>query len=415
MSAAIEVVDLSKRFRLYANRAGSLKESLVARGRKRYDDFWALRDVSLSIESGTTFGFIGHNGSGKSTMLRCITGIYKPTSGRVEVSGRVSALLELGSGFHPDLTGRENVYLNASILGLSKREIDDVFDDIVDFAGIGQFIDTPVKVYSSGMYVRLGFAVAVHVRPEILIVDEVIAVGDEEFQRRCFDHIYRLRNDGVTIVLVSHSLGLVQTMCDRVAWFDRGHLMAEGPAVEVVSSYLKVVNAKEVERLEGEDPHIPTPDDGGSRRGTGEVRFTDVALLDDAGTRSMFGATDSPLRVRMEYEVAEEVEHPVFGVSIRHESGTLIALTTTFADNVRTGVAKGPGAVELHLDRLGLLNGNYTISVYAIDRHQQHTFDEIERAFPLHVRGEATLGHDGLIEIPSTWHFEGIDAEVVDG
>lgn len=415
MSTAIEVIDLSKRFRLYANRAGSLKEGILARGRKRYDDFWALRDVSLAIESGTTFGFIGHNGSGKSTMLRCITGIYKPTSGRVEVSGRVSALLELGSGFHPDLTGRENVYLNASILGLSKREIDDVFDDIVDFAGIGQFIDTPVKVYSSGMYVRLGFAVAVHVRPEILIVDEVIAVGDEEFQRRCFDHIYRLRNEGVTIVLVSHSLGLVQTMCDRVAWFDRGHLMAEGPAVEVVSSYLKVVNAKEVERLEGEDPHIPTPDDGGSRRGTGEVRFTDVALLDGSGTRSMFGATDSPLRVRMEYEVAEEVEHPVFGVSIRHESGTLISLTTTFADNVRTGVAKGPGAVELHLDRLGLLNGNYTVSVYAIDRHQQHTFDEIERAFPLHVRGDATLGHDGLIEIPSTWHFEGIDAEVVDG
>jgi len=414
VSAAIEVVDLSKRFRLYANRAGSLKESLVARGRKRYDDFWALRDVNLSIESGTTFGFIGHNGSGKSTMLRCITGIYKPTSGRVEVSGRISALLELGSGFHPDLTGRENVYLNASILGLSKREIDDVFDEIVDFAGIGQFIDTPVKVYSSGMYVRLGFAVAVHVRPEILIVDEVIAVGDEEFQRRCFDHIYRLRNEGVTIVLVSHSLGLVQTMCDRVAWFDKGHLMAEGPAVEVVSSYLKVVNAKEAERLEGDEPHIATTDEGGSRRGSGEVRFTDVALLDPSGTRSMFGATDAPLRVRMEYEVSEEVEHPVFGVSIRHEGGTLVALTTTFADGVRTGIARGRGSVELRLDRLGLLNGDFTISVYAVDRHQQHVFDEIERAFPLHVRGETTLGHDGLVELESTWHFEGLDAEVVD-
>ncbi|HNJ70273.1 MAG TPA: ABC transporter ATP-binding protein, partial [Microthrixaceae bacterium] len=186
----IVVDDVSKRFRLYTSRANSLKERFTARRFARYEDFWALRDVSLEIPPATTFGLIGHNGSGKSTLLRCIAGIYQPTSGTVSVDGRISALLELGAGFHPDLTGKENIYLNAAILGLSTKEIDAVFDDIVDFSGIAGFIDAPVKVYSSGMFVRLGFAVAVHVNPEILLIDEVVAVGDEEFQRRCFEHIH---------------------------------------------------------------------------------------------------------------------------------------------------------------------------------------------------------------------------------
>ena len=198
----IVVDDVSKRFRLYTSRANSLKERFTARRFARYEDFWALRDVSLEIPPATTFGLIGHNGSGKSTLLRCIAGIYQPTSGTVSVDGRISALLELGAGFHPDLTGKENIYLNAAILGLSTKEIDAVFDDIVDFSGIAGFIDAPVKVYSSGMFVRLGFAVAVHVNPEILLIDEVVAVGDEEFQRRCFEHIHSLRRSGVTIVLL---------------------------------------------------------------------------------------------------------------------------------------------------------------------------------------------------------------------
>ena len=204
------IVDgVSKRFRLQTDRAHSVKELITRRDRNSdVDHFWALRDVSLEVPEGSMYALIGHNGCGKSTLLRCIAGIYRPTEGNVKVDGRISTLLELGAGFHPDLTGRENVYMNATILGMGKKQIDGVFDEIVDFAGVGDFIDSPVKIYSSGMYVRLGFSVAVHVDPEILIIDEVIAVGDQEFQRRCFDHLYELRRSGLTIFVGSHSPGI---------------------------------------------------------------------------------------------------------------------------------------------------------------------------------------------------------------
>ncbi len=255
------------------------------------------------------------------------------------------------------------------------------------------------------MFVRLGFAVAVHVKPEILIIDEVVAVGDEEFQRRCFEHIYKLRANGVTIVLVSHSLGLVQTMCDNVAWFDHGHLMASGKSVEVVGKYLKAVNADEVERTRDlvEDADTLTPGDGGARRGSGEIRFTDVALLDEYGARTMFGQSDEPLVVRAAYEVHETVENPVFAVSIRHENGLLLSLTSTKAAGLRTGRVTEAGSVELHIPRLGILSGDYFVSVYCIDQHQQHVFDEVDRAFPFHIRAEGRVGQDGLIDLQPTW------------
>ncbi|HBX79404.1 MAG TPA: ABC transporter ATP-binding protein, partial [Acidimicrobiaceae bacterium] len=231
MAHEIIVEHVSKEFRLQKDRASSLKELVTRRGRDRSTNhFWALDDVSLEIPDGSMYALVGHNGSGKSTLLRCIAGIYRPDRGQVRVKGRISTLLELGAGFHPDLSGRENVYLNATILGLTKKEIDQKFDEIVEFAGVEQFIDSPVKVYSSGMYVRLGFSVAVHVKPEILIIDEVIAVGDEQFQRKCFDHLYGLRRDGVTIVVVTHGMGTVETMCDGAAWLDHGKLQMAGPA-----------------------------------------------------------------------------------------------------------------------------------------------------------------------------------------
>ena len=189
------------------------------------EDFWALRDVSFEVYEGETFGLIGENGSGKSTMLKCLTKILRPDEGTVAVNGKVSALLELGAGFHPELSGRENVFLNGAILGLSQKELRRRFDEIVDFAGVGAFIDEPVKNYSSGMYVRLGFSVAINVDPDVLLVDEVLAVGDEAFQRKCNEKFAELRNQGKTIVLVSHGLGTVQNLCDRVAWFSHGHLM----------------------------------------------------------------------------------------------------------------------------------------------------------------------------------------------
>ena len=240
----ISVRNVSKRFRLERNRPSSLKEALLRVGRRRdVNDFWVLRDIDLEVEPGSFFGLIGHNGSGKSTLLRLMANIHRPTMGEITSEGRLAALLELGSGFHPDLTGRENVYLNGAMLGLSRRHMHDAMDHIIEFSGIGDFIDEPVKIYSSGMYVRLGFAVSVNVEPEILLVDEVIAVGDEEFQQRCMNHMNKLRENGCTIVLVSHNTTLMQNLCDTIGWLDHGRLLELGDPEPVVAAYLDHVRS----------------------------------------------------------------------------------------------------------------------------------------------------------------------------
>ena len=244
MGDAIEVLDVAKHYRLYHEKPSSLKDRIVRRARSRYDDLWALRDVSFTVGRGSAFGLIGHNGSGKSTLLRLIARVHQPTRGRVVTHGRIGALLELGAGFHPELTGRENIFLNGSIMGLNKKQIRASFDAILEFSGLEEFIDNPVKVYSSGMYLRLGFAVAVNLDPEILLVDEVISVGDEEFQRRCMDHVHRLKREGCAIVVVSHDLDVVRSLCDEVALLDHGRLIAEGGPPEVIQQYLDMVDAR---------------------------------------------------------------------------------------------------------------------------------------------------------------------------
>lgn len=237
----IEVDNVSKRFRLRRNRPTSIKEAVLRFGRKdEADDFWALRDVNLNVAAGSFLGLIGHNGSGKSTLLRLMAGIHKPTTGSIATSGRLTALLELGAGFHPDLTGRENVYLNGAMLGLTRKQMASRMPEIVDFSGIGDFIDEPIKIYSSGMYVRLAFAIATNVDPDILLVDEVMAVGDEEFQRRCLAHLEMLLDGGTTIVLVSHSSDLMM-QCHQVGWMEKGCLLQVGEPEEVVSAYLHKV------------------------------------------------------------------------------------------------------------------------------------------------------------------------------
>jgi len=230
---AIEVADVSKRFRIYRDKPTSLKQRVLS-SRSRAEDFWALRAVALDVGEGSTFGLIGHNGSGKTTLLKCVAGILRPTSGTIRQRGRLAALLELGAGFHPELTGRENVYLNASFLGLSRRQTDAAFDDIVAFAELEDFIDNEVKFYSSGMLVRLGFAVAVHVEPDVLLIDEVLAVGDEAFQAKCLDRVRAFQREGRTIVLVTHALDTVIEICDRAAMLHHGELHATGMPADVV-------------------------------------------------------------------------------------------------------------------------------------------------------------------------------------
>lgn len=238
---AVDVESVSKKFRLYHERNQSMKSAILRGRRSVHEDFWALKDISFSVPQGSTFGLIGSNGSGKSTLLKCLARIYTPEKGTIRYNGRIAALLEVGSGFHPELSGRENIFLNGSILGMSRKEISRKFDEIVDFSGVEAFIDQPVKNYSSGMYVRLGFSVAINVSPDILVVDEVLAVGDAAFQERCKHKFEQFRDDGKTVILVSHAMDMVQDMCDRVAWLSNGRLRAEGEAAPTIASYLQSV------------------------------------------------------------------------------------------------------------------------------------------------------------------------------
>ncbi|WP_420367378.1 ABC transporter ATP-binding protein [Curtobacterium sp. L1-20] len=239
--AAVTVENVSKRFRMYKERNDSLK-SMVMRGKKSvHEDFWALKDVSFEVPQGTTFGLIGKNGSGKSTLLKCLAKILWPEEGSITARGKQASLLEVGSGFHPELSGRENVFLNGSILGMSRKEVTRKFDEIVSFSGVGHFIDQPVKNYSSGMYVRLGFSVAVAVTPDVLVVDEVLAVGDATFQKRCRTKFKEMKEEGRTIILVSHSMNTVKDMCDEVAWLNEGELKMIGKTNDVVKAYNETV------------------------------------------------------------------------------------------------------------------------------------------------------------------------------
>jgi ABC-2 type transport system ATP-binding protein len=263
VTAAIEVRGVSKRFRLYRERPSSVKQRLLVT-RSRAEDFWALRDVSVAIEDGASIGLIGHNGSGKTTLLKCIAGILRPSEGTIRTRGRMAALLELGAGFHPELTGRENVYLNAAFLGLSRRETERVYDGIVAFAELEEFMDNQVKFYSSGMLVRLGFAVAVHVDPEILLIDEVLAVGDEAFQQRCVDRVREFQRDGRTIVLVTHALDTVVEVCDRAVMLEHGLVHMDGGPAEVVRELRH--------RLLSRDPDF-VPEEGGREVEIAAVSF----------------------------------------------------------------------------------------------------------------------------------------------
>ncbi|MEY2569880.1 MAG: lipopolysaccharide transport system ATP-binding protein, partial [Acidimicrobiaceae bacterium] len=233
----VEIHDVSKRFKLYKDKPQSLKERVIRAGRNRTEDFWALRDVSFDVAEGETLGLLGHNGSGKSTLLKCVAGTLRPTTGTIRTRGRLAALLELGAGFHGDLTGRENMYLNGSILGFSRADIDSIFDEVVGFAELEQFIDLQVKHYSSGMVARLGFSIAIHVDPDVLLVDEVLSVGDESFQRKCMEKIKGFQRDGRTIFLVTHAADLVRQLCSRAAVLDHGELIAVGPPNDAVRAF----------------------------------------------------------------------------------------------------------------------------------------------------------------------------------
>jgi ABC-type polysaccharide/polyol phosphate transport system ATPase subunit len=393
MSAAVTVDGVSKRFRLYQERNQSLKATLMRRGRSRYREHWALRDVSVEIPAGTTFGFIGENGSGKSTLLKCIAKILRPEQGQISVEGKVSALLELGAGFHPELSGRENVYLNGSILGLNRKELDRKFDDIVAFAGLERFIDSPVKNYSSGMYVRLGFAVAINVDPDVLLVDEVLAVGDEQFQRKCNEKFFQLKAAGITIVIVTHDLGSVRSLCDVVGWVDDGRLREVGPADEVVDSYLDQVR-------------VGRSDESGqgSRWGSGEVVVERLELLDASGQAVSRTRTGDRVTFRIHYSAGRPVERPVFAMAVHTLEGVELTRPNTRQSGAVIEQVEGAGVVDLTVERLLLLPGTYDASAAVTDYAALHTFDHRHRALRFDV--DAGTPHEtdgGLVSLGGAW------------
>lgn len=386
MENAVEAVGLSKRFRVHRERRTLLKERLI-RGKSSTTAqyFWALKDATFSVPRGASLGLIGHNGSGKSTALKVMTGIYRPTEGHVTVNGSVSALLEVGAGFHPELTGRENIRLNATILGFSNKQINALMDEIIEFADIGDFIDSPVKHYSSGMYVRLGFAVAVMVRPEILIVDEVIAVGDEEFQRKCFDYLHGLRKDGTSMIIVSHGLSSITDLCDEAIWLEHGHMRDIGPSADVTRAYLDDVNAREIARTVKEAPTGDEPPAESARRGSGEIRFRGLEQLADGGQNVAVIISGGAARLRVHFEAHEAVSDAIVELTFS-DTQQVPVLTLSTQTLGPLSIPAGRGHLDFTTEAFLLLSGSYDVTVTI--SAEGRTLDAVPDAAEVVVRAQ---------------------------
>jgi ABC-type polysaccharide/polyol phosphate transport system ATPase subunit len=399
MGIAIQVSDLTKVYQRYSHRRQfrTLKSALLGGSLLadlRPDErFLALENVTFNVREGSTFAVIGRNGSGKSTLLKVIAGISKPTSGAVKVNGRISALIELGAGFHPEITGRENVFINGIMLGLTKREIEEKYDDIVAFAELEEFIEAPVKTYSSGMYMRLGFAVAIHVNPDVLLIDEVLAVGDEAFVHKCLDKISEFRRRGKTILLVTHSLGLVEKMADEALWIDRSKLQMRGDPKKVVDAYLAQVThyeeaaLSEAERSAIEEFQHRRPETGSEaheseseiepvsaferergRWGSREVEIRDVSLVGAEGESKHVFTTGEPLTIRLGISATGTITDFVFGIAIFNADGFCCYGTNTHLEELTPVKLSGEGEVRFVVPELQLVEGTYFLDVAAHQR-----------------------------------------------
>jgi len=394
---ALRVHDVTKTFKVHHERANSLKQYLAAGGRNRYDEFFALRNVSFDVEQGEALGIIGHNGSGKSTLLKCMARILRPNSGSIEVHQKMAALLELGAGFHPDLSGRDNVFLNAAILGMSRPEIARRFDEIVEFSGLEQFIDSPVKTYSSGMYVRLAFAVAINVDPEMLLIDEILAVGDVTFQQRCMEKFVDFRAQGRTLILVTHDTTSVSEFCDRAIWLDHGEIRAEGEPSDIVVQYTETM-------LGG----VATPGVAGVRRGPGPLRVGRVELLAD-GVATTSVRTGQRLTARLHYDTSEPVSTPVFTVSIAPLGKPIVTAPSTRDAGAVPPTLNGAGVLEFAIDDLSLLPGPHAIHTEVSSFDLQQVYDHVQNAAAFDVLQGDSTETTGMVTMRPTWTF-GTDA-----
>jgi len=390
--AVVRVNDVWKNFRLYRERNQYFKAAVLRGRRARFEQFWALKGVDFEVGHGETFGIIGSNGSGKSTLLKCLARILTPDKGNIEVHGRTSALLELGAGFHPDLSGIENIYLNGAILGMSRKTVESRLNDIVEFAGLSKFIDSPVKNYSSGMTIRLGFAIAAHVDPEILLIDEVLSVGDQSFQRRSLEKIEEFRRDGRTIIFVSHGLSQVQQLCAKAAWIEKGEIKMIGPTSDVITEYTGESMAAEPKR----------ESELGERWGSGEARITDVTFLDSLGHELKYLTTFDHTVIRIGVNSHLPIADPVVGVRITHLNGQNVWGTNTRRRAVTIPIVNGNAVIKLAIPHLPLLEGTYELTIALSDSSELHTYDHWEKKIRFDVHQHDTFD-EGLVTVESTW------------
>ena len=408
---AIEVNHISKSFRVYLDKGHTIKDQVVSSKRRRYEKRDVLKDISFCVKKGEAIGLIGHNGCGKSTTLKLLTKIMYPDSGSITMRGRVSSLIELGAGFHPDMSGRENIYINASIFGLSRKEIDARLDDIIAFSELEEFIDNPVRTYSSGMYMRLAFSVAINVDADILLIDEILAVGDVNFQAKCFNRLREIKAEGTTIVIVSHSLGQIEQICDRSIWIHEGMIRAEGVPRDIHPEYLDYMGRKRraSESREIKHSEVSQKTDKASTQGKDKKRWGNknafinkVTIADCNRKETAVFSTGDDIYIRLEYKVNQKIEDAVIGVGIFRTDGLQCYGTNTRIEKFKEFALEKDGSVEIQLENVNLLPGQYMIdlAIESGDGIPVDYFREVRR-FEMYSPSNDV----GVARIPHKWIF----------
>jgi lipopolysaccharide transport system ATP-binding protein len=398
---AITAQQLSKRYALFHRPSDRLKQLLLGRWRRYAHEFHALQDVSFAIRTGEVVGIVGRNGAGKSTLLQLVCGTLEPTTGTLAVRGRVAALLELGAGFSPDFTGLENIYINAAILGLSRAQVDAQLDAILAFADIGDFIHQPVKTYSSGMFMRLAFAVATSVEPDILVIDEALSVGDGAFARKSFDRIMRLKDAGKTILFCSHSMYQIEALCSRALWFDAGRLRMDGTPAEVTSAYSASLNA---DPAKGQGATLAP---GAMAAGAGLGRIVEIsAQVDDEpvphGMAAQLLSGHSTLILTLRFSIDPTLPTPALALGISDANGLTIASATTHNDGFEVQMdTLGQGQVTIVFEKFPLLKGRYSVTAFLVSEDAVHVYDQVERSVLVDVRQKGL--EQGLVRLPHHW------------
>ena len=419
-NVAISVENISKKFKVYFDKGYSLKEKVLFQSRRKYEERLVLENISFQVKKGEAIGIIGHNGCGKSTMLKLLTKIMYPDAGRIVTDGRISALIELGAGFHPDLSGRENIYTNAAIFGLNHREINRRIQDIIAFSELGDYIDNPVRTYSSGMYMRLAFSVAINVDADILLVDEILAVGDASFQAKCFNRLREIKASGTTIVIVSHSLGQIEQICDRSIWIHDGKIRADGLPREVHPAYLNYMAQQLVEH--SSEPVQQPPEECAkeqpqaeegppeekehekTRWGNGAASFTKIRLLDRQGKEKSAFLTGEPMTIEMSYQVNGQLKNPACGIGVFRDDGVHCYGVNTQIDHIKGLALKAEGLISFEVKENLLLPGNYTLDV-ALHTEDGFAYDYYRYAKKFQMVSQETEA--GLVRLPHEWLVDG--------